>query len=152
MPSISTLKLRFDIVAFSIVQHYFLQSVLAPPNLFSDCCIGLQCFLINSFDLLSLSLIFFSIPVIFLIRTSLQWRAQSLFEKGQVSFIALQSWEMNNYVELFSQGLRQKRGGCSLGWIHVFGTDWIINIYTWLGLSASAALLREFSSRSPTLF
>lgn len=69
---ISTLKPRFDIVAFSHVQHYFLQSVMVPPNLFSDCCIGLQCFLINSFDLLSLSLFSFSIPVIFLIRTSLQ--------------------------------------------------------------------------------
>lgn len=100
VPRTSKLKLEYNIVAFPYVQHYFLQSVLVPSNLFFDCCVSLQCFLINSFDLLSLSPFCFSVPVIFLIRTPLQGRTQSQFEKGQVSFTALQSLEMNPLVEL----------------------------------------------------
>lgn len=111
VPRTSKLKLEYNIVAFPYVQHYFLQSVLVPSNLFFDCCVSLQCFLINSFDLLSLSPFCFSVPVIFLIRTPLQWRTQSQFEKGQVSFTALQSLEMNPLVELlFLTGTWAKTG------------------------------------------
>lgn len=94
------------------------------------------------------SLLPFLFCFFFQIRTSLLCRAQLLFEKGQMSFIALQSWEINKYVELFLQGLRKKlQSGDEPVYLEKIKLSIFIHDLVYL-----QAPLSEFPSHSPTLF